>query len=93
MWGPRYSFKIDSLSPEDGYGWVLRYFQGDVEISGYEIFSAPVGIAWMIQQEEFGNAKFTGERWVDKLASDHLNNMGNKSQYEPGIEQIKLCLE
>ncbi len=92
MWMPRYSFKIDSLSPEDGYGWVLRYFQDDVEISGYEIFSAPAGVAWMIQQE-FENARFTGELWVEKMASNHLNTMGNQPRYEPSTEQMKLWLK
>lgn len=46
----------------------------------------------MIQQK-FENAKFTGELWVEQMASDHLNKIGHKSQYEPGTEQIKLWLE
>ncbi|GAB2712707.1 hypothetical protein GCM10027172_03980 [Halomonas garicola] len=33
---PRYSFKIDPCPPEEGYGWVLRYFEDDWEIPGYE---------------------------------------------------------
>ncbi|MGP9575361.1 MULTISPECIES: hypothetical protein [Halomonadaceae] len=89
---PRYSFKIDPLPPEDGYGWILRYFEDDWEIPGYETFSAHRGISWMIQKE-FENAKFTGELWVEEMTSDHLDTVGNQSLYEPGTEQMKLWFE
>lgn len=66
---------------------------GDFRLSPSSLnFSAPTGVAWMIQQK-FENAKFTGELWVEQMASDHLNKIGHKSQYEPGTEQIKLWLE
>lgn len=89
---PCYSFKIDPLPPEDGYGWILRYLEDDWEIPGYETFSAHRGISWMIQQE-FENAKFTGELWVEGMTSDHLDTVGNQSLYEPGTEQMKLWLK
>lgn len=89
---PRYSFKIESLSPEDGYGWVLRYFQDDVEIFGYEIFSAPAGVAWMIQQE-FENAKFTGELWVEEMAAEEPTVVKPQPEHEPDCNQISLKLE
>ncbi len=89
---PRYSFKIDPLPPEDGYGWTLRYFQEDVEIPGYEIFSTPADVAWMIQQE-FENANFTGELWVEEMASDHLNTKGNQARRDSGPDQMNLRFE
>lgn len=45
---PPYSFKIDPCPPEEGYGWVLRYFEDDWEIPGYEIFTSPLEDAWII---------------------------------------------
>lgn len=89
---PRYSFKIDSLPPEDGHGWVLRYFLDDWEIPGYEIFSAHGGVAWMIQQE-FENAKFTGELWVEEMAAEEPAVVRPRPEHEPDCNQISLKLE
>ncbi|AYF34272.1 hypothetical protein CUU95_10845 [Vreelandella alkaliphila] len=89
---PRYSFKIDPLPPEDGYGWILRYFEDGWEIPGYETFSAHRGISWMIQQE-FENAKFTGELWVEEMAAEGPAVVRPRPEYEPDCNQINLKLE
>lgn len=89
---PRYSFKIDPCPSEEGYGWVLRYFEDDWEIPGYEIFASPSEDAWIIQQE-FENAQFTGELWVEEMATEGVGMAGAKPESEPDPNQLSLKLE
>lgn len=89
---PRYSFKIDPLPPEDGYGWILRYFEDDWEIPGYETFSAHRGISWMIQQE-FENAKFTGELWVEEMIAAYGGGSGSRPKSGSDNTQLSFKLD
>lgn len=48
---------------------MLRYFEDDWEIPGYEIFASPSEDAWVIQQE-FENAQCTGDLWVAEMNAE-----------------------
>ncbi|WP_219861523.1 hypothetical protein [Vreelandella piezotolerans] len=75
---PRYSFKVDPCPPEEGYGWVLRYFEDGWEIPGQELFVAPVD-ATDILQEEYDNALITGELWIEA-----------QPNHEPGLAELPV---
>ncbi|MFC3284779.1 hypothetical protein [Litchfieldella rifensis] len=86
---PRYSFKIDPCPPEEGYGWVLRYFEDDWEIPSYEIFASPSEDAWIIQQE-FENAQFTGELWVEEMIAEQGGDIGASPASGPSNTQLSF---
>ncbi len=89
---PRYSFKIDPCPSEEGYGWILRYFEDDWEIPGYEIFASSSEDDWIIQQE-FENAKFTGELWVEEMAAGGVDVVEAQAESEPDPSQLSFKLE
>lgn len=86
---PRYSFKVDPCPSEEGYGWVLRYFEDDWEIPGYELFLAPQDVEWM-KEVEFDNARFAGELWVEEMVSDVGVEASSRSEKEPDFPQLDL---
>ncbi len=89
---PRYSFKIDPCPQEDGYGWVLRYFEDDWEIPGYEIFAVPHDVEWM-KRVEYENAKFSGELWVEEMVERGVNVVEAQAESEPDPGQLSFKLE
>lgn len=89
---PRYSFKIDPCPQEDGYGWVLRYFEDDWEIPGYEIFAVPHDVEWM-KRVEYENAKFSGELWVEEMVEGGVNVVEAQAESEPDPSQLSFKLE
>lgn len=84
---PRYSFKIDPCPPEEGYGWVLRYFEDDWEIPGYEVFSAPHDVGWM-KRVEFENAKFAGELWVEEMNAGYCGDSTDRPEHDLDSKQL-----
>lgn len=89
---PRYSFKIEPCPPEIGYGWILRYLEDDWVIPGYEIFSSSSEDAWILEQE-FENAQFTGEQWVEEMAAEGLGAVEAQHESEPDPNQLSLGFE
>lgn len=88
----RYSFKIDTLPPEDGYGWVLRYFLDDWEIPGYEVFSIPHDVGWM-KRVEYENANFAGELWVEEMIAAHSGDSEGCTGSGPDSKQLSFKLD
>ena len=88
---PRYSFKVDPCPPEEGYGWVLRYFEDDWEIPGYEVFSAPNDVGWM-KRVEYENAKFAGELWVEEMIAAYGGDSADRPEHGSDSKQLTLKL-
>lgn len=89
---PRSSFKIDSCPPEEGDGWFLRYFEDDCEIPGQELFTAMTD-APDILQEEYDNARITGELWLDELTKHKREASPQLSKQSADTAQLKFLLE
>lgn len=89
---PRYSFKIDPCPPEEGYGWVLRYFEDDWEIPGYELFLTPEDVEWM-KEVEFDNARFSGELWVKEMSGKETGEDSCVSSEDVSSSQLKLDID
>lgn len=89
---PRYSFKIYPLPPEDGNGWILRYFEDDWEIPGYEVFSVPHDVGWM-KRTEYENANFAGELWVEEMIAAHSRDSGGRPESGPDSTQLSFKLD
>lgn len=89
---PRYSFKVDPCPPEEGYGWVLRYFEDDWEIPGYEVFAAPHAVGWM-KRVEYENAKFAGELWVEEMIATYGGDSGGRPESESDSTQLSFKLD
>lgn len=88
----RYSFQIDPCPQEEGYGWVLRYFEDDWEIPGYEIFAVPHDVEWM-KRLEYENANFAGELWVEEMVEGGVDVVEAQSESESDPSQLSFKVE